>query len=802
MHTNRLITPRSLVVWFFCLFGLFFSLNLTAQNPSKPVAAWLDQYRAYADFRPVSLFQSLPERSNLQLVVAPASLLRLSKSSLVELLSDAPQALRFAIPTNDGETIELELAQVEILTSEFYLETEQQQNVAYQPAIHYRGIMRDDPNSIACISLSGSGVMGMLANAEGNFVLGQMEDGSEDYIFYKTQHLNALSPNNCHADEESLLGDFGDQPGASDRGVGCKIVQVYFECDYKMYTDNGSSTTNVGNYVSGLFNQIATLYANEDIGIAISQIFVWTSPDAYAGYNSTSAVLNAFRQTRGTSFNGNLAHLLTTRSLGGGIAYVDVVCFKQYAYGVSAVSKTYQNVPTYSWSVEVVTHELGHNLGAWHTHSCNWPTGALDNCVSPEGSCSPGPTPVNGGTIMSYCHLTNHGINFNHGFGPVPGARIRDKVLNGSCLPQSGIAPAGLNATNITNNSAKLNWSPVQGATTYTLQYKLSVSGSWLIAGTSTAATYTLNNLSANSAYHWRVKTDCSNYSNTGNFSTTNSGGGGNNCSNPSGLGSSNIGSASASLFWNAVSGANSYTVRYKPTSSNSWITAGNTLTPILHLNNLVASTNYQWQVKANCSNWSVTATFSTSAAGGGGSCNAPVNLLNNTVGSNYASISWNPVYGATNYTLQIKLANSNNWFTLGAVSVTSVVVSGLQPNTAYHWRVKASCSDYSGEKLLTTSSNFGGSGSENLSQPTLVDNDAVQSLAVFPNPARELLNIQYLGELTADGQILVSDATGRVVLDRVFQPMLDVSTLAPGVYFLSIMDAGRRVATERFVKM
>jgi len=800
MHTNRLITPRSLVVWFFCLFGHFLPINLSAQNALQPVAAWLEQYRSQADFVQVSLFQPLPERASLQHIVEGASMLKLSESRFDELLLNAPPALRFTIPTADGQTIELELAQVEILTPEFYIETDQQQNVAYQPGTHYRGILRGDPNSVACISLSSSGVMGMVAHEAGNFTLGVMEDGSGHYIFYKTEHINALSPNNCHADEESLAGDFGDQPPSGDRGVGCKLVQVYFECDYKMYTDNGSSTTNVGNYVSGLFNQVATLYANEDVGIAISQIYVWTSPDAYAGYNSTSAVLNAFRQTRGTSFNGNLAHLLTTRSLGGGIAYVDVVCFKQFAYGVSAVSKTYQNVPTYSWSVEVVTHELGHNLGSWHTHSCNWPTGALDNCVSPEGSCSPGPSPVNGGTIMSYCHLTNHGINFNHGFGPAPGARIRDKVLNGTCLPQSGIAPAGLSATNITNNSAKLNWSPVQGATVYSVQYKLSTAGSWLTAGTSTAATYTLNNLTANSAYHWRVKTDCSNYSNTGNFSTTNSGGG-TNCSVATGLGSTNIGANTATLFWNAVSGASSYTVQYKPTSSSSWISAGSSITPTLVLNNLNAATSYQWQVKANCSSWSATANFVTTG-GGGGSCNAPSNLVNNTVGSSYASISWNAVLGASNYTLQIKLASGNNWFTLGTVSVTSVVISGLQPNTSYHWRVKANCSDYSGAKLLTTSSNIGGGSAEGLSQPTILEHGAIGTLDLFPNPVGEYLNVRYLSGIASEGQIIVTDPWGRVVFRQTLQPLLNVSTLTPGVYFLSILDGDRRIATERFVKI
>ena len=805
MYTHRLSPhSRSLIVLFQLLLLLVLPMGSQAQNAPKPVAEWLESCRAYTAFTPLAPFQKILERSDLQQVVENASVLNLDPNSVAALLEVAAPALRFAIPSADG-VIELELVQVEIQTPDFYVSTDVQDQVDVPKAIHYRGIMRGDPNSVACLTVSESGLMGMMANESGTFELGKMEDGSGHYIYYKTQQLKALSPNVCHSDEESLLGDTGGETGAEDRGVGCKIVQVYSACDYKLYTDKGSNTTQVSNYVTGLFNQVATLYANDNVGIAISQIHVWTSSDPYAGYNSTGAVLNAFRQTRGTSFNGNLAHLLSTRSLGGGIAYVDVVCFKQYAFGVSAITNAYQNVPTYSWSVEVVTHELGHNLGSWHTHSCNWPTGALDNCANPEGSCAPGPPPTNGGTIMSYCHLSGSGINFNHGFGPAPAARIQNKVLNGSCLPQSGIAPSGLSSSNITNISAKVSWTPVAGATTYTVQYKLNTSGAWITAGNTTAANYTLLNLTANSVYEWKVKTDCSNYSNTASFTTTNIGGGGSNCNAPTNLNAVNITSNSAVLLWSAVSGATNYTVEYKLSTSSLWISAGNTNTASFTLNNLSASKNYHWRVTANCSAWSSTANFTTAiggGGGGGGSCNIPENLTNSNIGSTSAAVSWGAVTGATNYTLQIKLANGNNWFTMGTVSFTNVVINGLQANTAYHWRVKANCSDYSNPKELTTISNFNGDDAANFSQPFLTEDAGLIALELFPNPASEVLNLRFSGEITTESQLVMQEITGRILSTHAFQNTLDISAYAPGVYFLSLLENGRKIKTERFVKI
>ncbi|MGB3077166.1 MAG: hypothetical protein WBB36_17710, partial [Chitinophagales bacterium] len=42
-----------------------------------------------------------------------------------------------------------------------------------------------------------------------------------------------------------------------------------------------------------------------------------------------------------------------------------------------------------------------------------------------------------GGTIMSYCNLTTFGINFNKGFGLLPGDAIRAAVDASSCLSSS-----------------------------------------------------------------------------------------------------------------------------------------------------------------------------------------------------------------------------------------------------------------------------------------------------------------------------------------------------------------------------
>src|SRR6185295_7117736 len=174
---------------------------------------------------------------------------------------------------------------------------------------------------------------------------------------------------------------------------------------YDLFQNKGS-VSNTTSFLTGMFNQSATIFSNDGISISLSQIFVWNSPSPYDGTTS-QAVLDQFTNTR-TTFNGDIAHLLTFGHGFGGRAYVNAICSTSTHYAVSDIFDSYNNVPTYSWTVNVFTHETGHNLGSSHTHACVWNGNntAIDGCGPAhgfpyEGTCSGAPIPTNGGTIMS-----------------------------------------------------------------------------------------------------------------------------------------------------------------------------------------------------------------------------------------------------------------------------------------------------------------------------------------------------------------------------------------------------------------
>lgn len=427
-------------------------------------------------------------------LVAEGSLLTLDLDQLKAFYKSGAETLELELPNGTTKPLRLELVKHQLTTPDFSVvtSTSNGQPVDYQPGVHYWGIVKGEENSIATLSVFEDEVIGVISTTEdGNMVLGRAEGAakSSSYIFYKENDLLVENNFECGASEESV-SEGKDTPNAGYEKVE-KCVRAYLEADYDLVTEKGGATQAV-NFLTGLFNNVAAAYQAEAITIYVSQIFTWTTADPYAT-SSTSAALTSFRNYRST-FNGDVASLVSRGApTGGGIAWVNALC-TSYAYSYCYINSTYNQFPTYSWSVEVLTHEMGHNLGSPHTHACAWNGNntAIDGCgpaVGANEGCS-GPLPAQG-TIMSYCHLVSGvGINFNLGFGPQPGDLVRSRVSAASCLTTCSsqcltVTTSGNNVSCAGGNNGTASATPSGGNGSYTYL--------WSNGGTS----QTINNLAA-----------------------------------------------------------------------------------------------------------------------------------------------------------------------------------------------------------------------------------------------------------------------------------------------------------------
>jgi hypothetical protein len=209
------------------------------------------------------------------------------------------------------------------------------------------------------------------------------------------------------------------QPDAAQINAARFTLNLAVDCDYEIYgVKFGANLTTATAYVMTVLGTVNLIYERDlEATQKLVYLNLWTtSSDPYT-QSSTSPQLSEFRSywiANNGGISSHAQHLLSGRGLGGGIAFLDAICSGN-AYGVSAIDCIY-SYPTFTstWDVNVVAHELGHNYGSPHTHSCVWaaegrvPAGStIDSCETAEGSCASYTThlPPNKGTIMSYCHL-------------------------------------------------------------------------------------------------------------------------------------------------------------------------------------------------------------------------------------------------------------------------------------------------------------------------------------------------------------------------------------------------------------
>ena len=473
------------------LFLFLLSSSLFAQ---KQVSKAVNAAKSYSKPQSVSalnrattlepLENTFTERNTAVQFVADAAVLNQMETA-------KPKFVEFAIPVSANETMVLELIPYDIFGDKFQVLNAQNQAVNVHKGVFYKGIVRGDDNSVVSLALSNGELSGIISNDKGNYILGKIKNAS-NYIFYNDHELIEKSKFDCAVEETIERNIEQTRQTALTESLVCspRPIQIYFEADNAVFVAQGSNMTTATNFVNALFGQVAVLYANEGITIQLSQLKIWDTADPYVSATTTYQMLTRFVAQVGTSFTGDLAHLISARVLGGGVADgFESLCNKGAAISAN-ITSTVVNVPVYSWNVLVVAHELGHNFGSRHTHSCTWPGGAIDNCADTEGTCDRGPAPVNGGTIMSYCHqVAGIGINLANGFGTLPGNFIRNKV--NFCIYTSKLAVTVV-STSANSTAACNGFQIVVAATGGTGAKTFSVApniGSQAVSGTFTGLT-------------------------------------------------------------------------------------------------------------------------------------------------------------------------------------------------------------------------------------------------------------------------------------------------------------------------
>lgn len=309
------------------------------------------------------------------------------------------------------------------------------------PAIQiFRGKIQGEEKSKVVLTVIDGNITGMVQHEDGNrYIMSPSVNSKKDareHLLYNESAVTLPTTERefqCFTTDD-LLEDHGIHPKSKftpqERTLSndLLVVDLALDMDFGLFKrlnpdPETADPENVYKYVFPLIAMVSSIYEDEiNVTFRISYFNVWTDTDPYEAGGDISVMLDNFSKYWSSKRGGisrAVAHLVTGpgSTAVGGIAYRDQLCNKSRygGYSVSGVRASY-TYPTlnYTWDVNVIAHEIGHNFASPHTHMCGfWGPQPLDTCVSrkiqpvADDACFDFAPKKAAGSIMSYCHLIN-----------------------------------------------------------------------------------------------------------------------------------------------------------------------------------------------------------------------------------------------------------------------------------------------------------------------------------------------------------------------------------------------------------
>ena len=382
----------------------------------------------------------------------------------------------------------------------------------------------------------------------------------------------------------------------------------------------------------------------------------------------------------------------------------------------------------------------------------------------------------------------------------VAGTNLYTFVTDCNAMPPCD-APFALSVSGITDTSATTYWMMSGNSLSWVVQYRIDGTSTWSSDVPADTNIFDLTGLTPSTTYQLRVKALCgegneSDWSDTVTFTTATPG-------VPPvvvTVAASNITETTARLNADIVNPDNvpieSMGFEWWPEAGASNMVPG-TLSGASFYRNIVAldpGTTYSFKAfisTANATYYGETLTFTTLTP----PCPIPYGLDTLSVGNQMVTLSWADNDDVSSWTIRYRVQDGS-WIYMNTTN-NNFTIAGLTVNTTYEFQVQADCGDgdlseWSGSLFVTTT-NVG------------IDSWLENSVNLYPNPAKEALNVQCtMNNVQWDGATVeVLDVYGKLLQTVEMTSeitTLNVSGLADGMYFVRV-STDRGVVTKTFVK-
>lgn len=350
----------------------------------------------------------------------------------------------------DGTNITLTLRRHDVLpiTSRTIVQTDRGPvRFDTRQIVAYRGSIPGVKNSIVSIVITPNEVIGTIDAGGRRTVIGPDRTRTNAFVAATIDASDATSKVPCKTPDndisEQALRAMREAPSKPLEDVQANdtlIMQLAIECDYLYFTGMKNNMSQATAYIVNLFSMTSQIFERDlQTRLTLSFIRVWDTPndpydDVLRGHELVKPFRDYYRVNMDT-VQRDLAVFMTMRRSQSGVAgSIGGLCNDSGSYAALDALGDAKPLPTFSFDVLMAAHELGHVCGGLHTQSCLWPGGPLDSCVpSEDGDCVPyEKTKATYGTIMSYCHQNDEGVELV--FHPRSKAALRFIIERASCV--------------------------------------------------------------------------------------------------------------------------------------------------------------------------------------------------------------------------------------------------------------------------------------------------------------------------------------------------------------------------------
>lgn len=458
------------------LFNLLFASNFVLGQEKSILLNEIKHHLEVGDFNrsSINLFNNVEQFENE--TKKKYLTFNIEKEKIISIIKKSDKFISIDIMFPETESKIILLKKRQLLDDEFKLVIQnfdgENKSTSKSDYLAYSGLEKNNlEHSLVSIIFYNNEIYGSIFTDEKEYSLSKIDSSDNIYNLVEVKIVENQPQFVCGVNDYENVNLKNAVTQEMQQTTIPKCVKLHFEITKTLKDQFGGINQTILQFLNQ-YNLVQTKFFNDGIIVRLTYLKIWNTDDPFfQTWNGTPDSPGSYQDlgmssftTLGGNINGNIGILLGTFS--GGVAGLGTLGTPLCANQAYSTITIYPNIS----SANTIMHEIGHNLGSHHTHWCGWVGGAIDNCAQTEGGCLPGPTPINGGTIMSYCGSFN---TLDNGFGLQPKNVILNTITNSNCITSCNSDI--MCEDNVVNISSITNTTPSSFTVNWTSSYPVKV---------------------------------------------------------------------------------------------------------------------------------------------------------------------------------------------------------------------------------------------------------------------------------------------------------------------------------------